>query len=128
MNARNLARKPVAVWLGTDGLSVEYGGQTLSSYDVSLSEDTKLREVTNPGLFVTRYRTPQPRLFGLDELGEDGWLRALELDEYAARSQNGPESIRGCCFPTWIPVAHIAIVRSPRLNRGTLCRTERHNY
>jgi len=57
-----LARQPVAVWLGNDGLSVEYGGQTLSSYDVSLSEDTKLREVTNPRLFVTRYRTPQLRL------------------------------------------------------------------
>jgi putative transposase len=93
-----LARQPVAVWLGNDGLSVEYGGQTLSSYDVSLSEDTKLREVTNPRLFVTRYRTPQLRLFGLDELGEDGWLKALELDEYAARSQNGPESIQGVLF------------------------------
>ena len=42
-----LARQPVAVWLGNDGLSVEYGGQVLSSYDVSLSEDAKLREVTN---------------------------------------------------------------------------------
>ena len=43
-----LARQPVAVWLGNDGLSVKYGGQVLSSYDVSLSEDAKLREVTNP--------------------------------------------------------------------------------
>jgi hypothetical protein len=34
----------------------------------------------------------------LDELGEDGWLRALELDECAARSQNGPESIQGVLF------------------------------
>jgi hypothetical protein len=32
------------------------------------------------------------------ELGEDGWLKALELDEYAARSQNGPESIQGVLF------------------------------
>jgi putative transposase len=93
-----LARQPVAVWLGNDGLSVEYGGQTLSSYDVSLSEDAKLREVTNPRLFVTRHRTPQLRLFALDELGEDGWRRALELDEYAARFQNGPESIQGVLF------------------------------
>ena len=88
----------MAVWLVNDGLSVEYGGQVLSSYDVSLSEDAKLREVTNPRLFVTKYRTPQLRLFALDELGEDGWLRVLELDEYAARSQNEPESIQGVLF------------------------------
>jgi hypothetical protein len=37
-------------------------------------------------------------LGALDELGEDGWLKALELDEYAARSQNGPESIQGVLF------------------------------
>jgi putative transposase len=93
-----LARQPVAVWLVNDGLSVEYGGQVLSSYDVSLSEDAKLREVTNPRHFVTKYQTPQLRLFALDELGEDGWLRVLELDEYAARSQNEPESIQGVLF------------------------------
>jgi hypothetical protein len=64
-----------------------------------LSEDTKLREVANPRLFVTKYRKLQLRLFALDELGEDGWLRALELDMYAARSQNEPESTQGCCIP-----------------------------
>jgi hypothetical protein len=37
-------------------------------------------------------------LGALDELGEDGWFKALELDEYAARSQNGPESIQGVLF------------------------------
>jgi hypothetical protein len=88
----------VAVWLGTDGLNVGYAGQTLASYDVFIYADAKLTEVTNPRLFVTRYRTSQLRLFALDEPGEDGWLRALELDEYAALSQNGPESIQGVLF------------------------------
>ena len=32
-----LARCEVAVWLGDDGLVVEYGGETLSRYDVSFS-------------------------------------------------------------------------------------------
>ena len=77
---------------------MEYGGQTLSSYDVSLSEDTELREVTNRRLFVTKYRTAQLRLFALDGLGEDGWHRALELDKHAARSQTEPESIQGVLF------------------------------
>lgn len=39
-------------------------------------------------------RTVEPT----DELGEDGWLKALELDVYAVRSQNGPESIQGVLF------------------------------
>ena len=39
-------------------------------------------------------RTVEPT----DELGEDGWLKALELDEYAVRSQNGPESIQEVLF------------------------------
>jgi hypothetical protein len=49
-----LACQPVAVWLGTDGLNVEYAGQTLANYDVFISADAKLTEVTNPRLFVTR--------------------------------------------------------------------------
>ena len=81
-----------------------------------------------PRLFVTKYRTPQLRIFALDELGEDGWLRVLELDEYAARSRNEPESIQGAVFLPGSPVARIARVRSPHLNRVTLCRTERHKH
>jgi len=51
-----LARCEVALWLSNDGLSIEYGGQILSSYDVSLSSGAaKLKDVTNPRLFVTRY-------------------------------------------------------------------------
>lgn len=49
-------------WIGGDGLSVEYAGQTLSRYDVSLSSkrvqrSTKrlLEDVSNPRLFATRY-------------------------------------------------------------------------
>ncbi|HZA47115.1 MAG TPA: hypothetical protein VE568_17740 [Rubrobacter sp.] len=39
-------------------------------------------------------RTVEPT----DELGEDSWLKVLELDEYAVRSQNGPESIQEVLF------------------------------
>jgi hypothetical protein len=61
-----LARCEVALWLGNEGLSVEYGGQALSHYDVSFSSGKKkLKEVTNPQLFVTRHRPPQLKLFAL---------------------------------------------------------------
>jgi transposase len=90
-----LARCEVALWLGDDELTVEYGGQTLSRYDVSLSGTAKLENVTNPKLFVTRYRTPRLKLFGLEDvLGEGGWLKALRLEEYAARSRQRPRSLQ----------------------------------
>ena len=68
------ARLPVALWLGEDDLTVQYGADTLSSYDVSFSPgETKLKAVTNPRLFATRHRRnwPQLKLLGLEEvLGE----------------------------------------------------------
>jgi hypothetical protein len=88
-----LARCEVALWLGNDGLSVEYGGQPLSRYDVSFSSGKKkLKEVTNPQLFASRHQPPQLKLFALEEmLGEGGWLKALRLEEYAARSRQRPQ-------------------------------------
>jgi hypothetical protein len=86
------ARCEVALWLGNGGLVVEYGGQTLSRYDVSFSGARKLGEVKNPKLFVTGYRSAQLKLFALEEmLGEGGWLKALRLEEYAARTRLEPQ-------------------------------------
>ena len=91
----------MALWLGDGGLMVEYGGDTLSRYDVSFSPGApKLEAVTNARLFVTRYRPPQLKLFALEQApGENGWLKALGLrDGYAARSRSKPESLQGALF------------------------------
>jgi putative transposase len=95
-----LARCEVALWLGNEGLSVEYGGRTLSRYDVSFSPSSgKLEDVSNPRLFVTSYRTPQLKLFALEEmLGEGGWLKALRLEEYAARIRQRPSALQQTLF------------------------------
>ncbi len=96
-----LAACEVALWLGDGGLVVEHGGDTLSRYDVSWSPGSaRLGGVTNPRLFATKYRPPQLKLFALDEeLGEGGWLKALGLEGYAARSRREPETIQGVLFP-----------------------------
>lgn len=96
-----LARSEVALWLGTGGLSVEYGGQPLSRYDVSLSTGgTKLEDVTNPRLFATRHRSPQLKLFALEEaLGSGGWLKALRLEDYAIRARRRPQALQDVLFP-----------------------------
>lgn len=79
-------------------MALEYAGRTLSRYDVSLSREAKLEAVTNPRLFSNPCGTAQLRLFGLeDALGEDGWLKALRLEKYAAPT---PSSRR--CSLTWM--------------------------
>jgi hypothetical protein len=55
--------------------------------------------VTNPRLFATRYRTPQLKLFALEDvLGDKGWLKALALDGYAARSRGKPMALQEVLF------------------------------
>jgi len=95
-----LARCEVVLWLGDDGLVVEYGGDTLSRYDVSFSPGApRLEDVTNARLLATRHRPPQLKLFALEEaLGEGGWLTALALDGYAARSRGKPEMLQQMLF------------------------------
>jgi hypothetical protein len=95
-----LARCEVAVWLGDDGLVVEYGGETLSRYDVSFSPGApRLDAVTNVRLYATRHRSPQLKLFALEEaLGDTGWLKALALDGYAPQSRSKPEMLQGALF------------------------------
>jgi hypothetical protein len=95
-----LAHREVVLWLGEEGLAVEYGGDTLSRYDVSFSPGApRLEAVTNPRLFPTRHRSPQLKLFALEEaIGEAGWLKAIDLEGYAPRSRGEPEALQGVLF------------------------------
>lgn len=103
-----LALCELAIWIGNESLAVEYGGQTLSRYDVSLVSGKadrakrSLEDVSNPRLFATRYgrSRPQPRLFSLEEvLGEGGWLKAMRLEDYAPRRPRRPLALQDVLFP-----------------------------
>jgi hypothetical protein len=94
-----LAKCEVAVWLGDGEMALEHGGRALSRYDVSLSRDSKLEAVTNPRLFANPYGTAQPKLFALDALGDAGWLKALRLEGYAARTRRPPVALQQALFP-----------------------------
>ncbi len=55
-------------------------------------------------LFETRFAPDQMRLFGLAEalgenLGEDGWLKALRLEDYATRRPRRPQVLQQALFP-----------------------------
>src|SRR5215213_8518370 len=66
-----LARTEVVVWVREDSLTVEYGGEALSRYEVECDPATgvgsvgRLREVKGHTLFENSVILPQPRLFDL---------------------------------------------------------------
>ena len=103
-----LAGTEVAVWVQEDSLTVEYGGEALSRYEVECDPATgagpvgRLRRVKGHTLYDTSVTLPQPRQFDLEEtLGEEGWVKVLKLDEYAPRQPRRPTGYKGSCSPTW---------------------------
>lgn len=52
--------------------------------------------VSNPNLFETsnQLRLRQPKLFGLEKVLGDGWLKALRLEEYASRNPRQPQALQ----------------------------------
>jgi hypothetical protein len=62
--------------------------------------NTELRRVGKATLFETSIVVHQPRLFDLAEvLGEEGWLKALRLADYAPRMPRRPELLQEVLFP-----------------------------
>jgi len=76
-----LPGREATVWLQPGSLSLEYGGETLSTYDVEISRETgKLTAVGDARLFGIAYVLLQLRLFALDD---SEWLKAMKLGGYA---------------------------------------------
>ncbi len=81
---QGLAGRGAAVWLHNETLSVEFGDQSISQFEVKYQADGRhLREIMRPRLFETCYRAIQPRLW---ELGESEWLKVFRVRGYAPRS------------------------------------------
>jgi len=96
-----LAGREAALWLATESLTLEHEGVPLSCYEVRVEAETgELRSVGRPRLFGTSAVVAQPKLFGLDALGEAGWLKALRLEGYAPRWPRGGWRCRRRSSPT----------------------------
>lgn len=96
-----LAGREAALWLAAESLTVEHAGEPLSRYEVRVETATgELRSVARPRLFETSHQRswPQQRLFGLDALGEAGWLKAMRLEGYAPRAPRRPQALQGALF------------------------------
>lgn len=103
-----LAGTEVEVWMAEDALSVEYGGEALSRYEVEcdpaagVSSVGRLRRVKGHTLFETSIASPAKplRLFDLNEvLGEEGWIKVLKLEEYAPRQPSFHDKLQQVLFP-----------------------------
>jgi putative transposase len=103
-----LAGTEVVVWMAEDALTVEYGGEALSRYEVEcdppagVSSVGKLRTVKGHTLFEVSIASPAKplRLFDLHEaLGEEGWIKVLKLEEYAPRQPRRPDKLQQGLFP-----------------------------
>jgi hypothetical protein len=80
---RGLAGERAAVWLDGETLTIEYLTEALAQYRVAYASGGRgLREVDEPGLFQTRYPSPQPFLPPLDEVE---WHPAQRLLPYRPR-------------------------------------------
>jgi putative transposase len=74
---RGLARKPAAIWLSNEYLTVEFADDPLAQYVVRFGATVhELRRVSLLRLFETRFRSPQPFLW---ELGAGEWLTVIRL-------------------------------------------------
>ena len=103
-----LAGTEVVVWVAENALTVEYGGEALSHYEVEcdsagdISPVGRLRRVKNYTLCETSVASPAKplRLFDLnDVLGEEGWIKVLKLEEYAPRQPRRPDKLQQVLFP-----------------------------
>ncbi|GHO72166.1 hypothetical protein KSC_110580 [Ktedonobacter sp. SOSP1-52] len=76
-----LARQEVSIQIYTSTLKIEYQDTELALYTMEWAEDNKhIKEVKNPRLIETGYRSPQLALW---TLGPDEWLLFLKLPDYA---------------------------------------------
>jgi hypothetical protein len=97
----SLAGSEAALWLAAENLTLAYAGEPLSRYEVDYeAKSSKLLAVRSPTLFENSHRRslPQPRLFGLEVLGEIGWVKAIKLEEYAPRGLGQPSALQQALF------------------------------
>ncbi len=79
----------MSVWVCDGAIRLEYEAVMLSMYSFEWESDGKhIREVTNPKMLDTHFRSSQLSLF---ELGPQEWLLCLRAPEYAPRRHTRTE-------------------------------------
>ena len=89
---RGLVGADATVWLFGETLTIEYATETLAQYQVMSTSTTRhIRQITEPHLFATQYRSPQPFLDTLDTVA---WHPVLRLVPYQPRRKMETRSDR----------------------------------
>lgn len=104
-----LARRPVAVWLHKEELTIVVDATELAHYTVEYAPDGKqFRDVTHPQVYDTQYRSLQLPLW---QFGDTEWLKILHLprsrSETTASAQ--PDSNSPVCIVTRTTIGHAEV-------------------
>ena len=85
---RGVTGRRAFVWLAEEYLTVQFAAEPLAQYRVAYERDHKsLRDLTEPRLFETRYRSPQPPLL---ELRAEDWRLMFRLPDPTPRRRQHP--------------------------------------
>ncbi len=92
-----LSGERAAVWLYGENLTLEYADDKLATYKVRYQPGGKgLLDVSEPRLFDTPHRSPQPHLW---ELGEAEWLKVVRMPQCAPRRKCAVGHAQSALFP-----------------------------
>jgi transposase InsO family protein len=80
---RGVSGRRAFVWLAEEYLTVQFAAEPLAQYRVTYARDHRgLRELSEPRVFATQYRSPQPPLL---ELRTEDWRLMFRLPDPAPR-------------------------------------------
>ncbi len=86
----------MALWLYEKRLTVAYADEPLAEYSIVYQPDRRLREIADPNLFETPFRSSQPLLW---ETADGEWLKVPRLPEYAPRRRRGDAAAQPPLLP-----------------------------
>lgn len=90
------ARRPVAVWLHKEELTIVIDATEVAHYTVEYAPDGKqFRDVTHPQIYDSQYRSPQLPLW---QFGDTEWLKILHLPRYGRKRRPQPDVIQAQLF------------------------------
>jgi putative transposase len=99
-----LAKQEVEVSFYTSTLKIDYQETELAFYTIEWEENKRIKEVKNPRLVETGYRSPQLTLW---TLRPDEWLLFLKLPGYAARRKRKQVTVTQLLLPELTPTKQV---------------------
>jgi putative transposase len=94
---RGLVKKPAAVWLCGETVTIEHDDEPLSQFTIHFAPDKKhFLNVDDPRLFETRFVSPQPFLW---DMADVEWRLVRRARPYRVRRKRATLGVQPALFP-----------------------------